>query len=825
MKFAPLVVLLVAAAAAAQTATDVLRGAVHDAALPAQARIGRLVQLQAEGELDVATAVAALAATDSALADAAAAIVRHQWRELPPALFAALDQQPSAARALLRQLAVAPRPAAAAWIATWELASERTRDERCLALAARGTPITQDDGKLLVATVAAGEAGDGWAAALSLLPPAVADASIGRLHQLLLQPQALDAVLPWFDRLSPRGVRHLLGPALTLDRAVAVTLLQRIHERAPELVVERVQAALAQSSELDPLWLPFLAPLLGDDSVRQRVLALLAPGVDEAVRRAAFLVAVEARWIDQPVLAYANETGDGVRERIWPLLDRVGDRLPAAQLLDWLLRDPMSATAVAQALGRRTPAKLEPELERHLLAELQAAASVDGQFLQPVAVALIRSGTPLTLAAVWPLVRASAHAEEFVDALVRRGGPLAHERLSLELSAPAPAAGAAPLPASWLDAVELGLVALGDRSGVERLVRRAAAASPGFVRRCTRHAAPLPPALAHQLLDRVLGPEPPEPSLAAELVTWAATASADPAIAVRLLPLWTEPGADELGGELQDVALRALVSGAERPRLLAELRAALAAGPLPERLEPLAFELLGSMPVPLGDDDLALLAELLLLQPRTDPEREAELARRWPDGGTGFPLVSAVAQSLRGADPGRVEAVFTAAAAAAAGDPRSSAISASRLLVALRTLQAEPPVQRALGAALAPLVAERVPDPSLRAAVAALRLPGLLARGEFAVAHPLAVLARDWLLGRPEQRGAARMFLGDRDPGAGIDPWAALAAMPYRCELALARARGDAAAIAAATAAVREFAGRDAATLAACTPPVPETDR
>jgi hypothetical protein len=823
MKFAPLLALLVAAAAAAQTATDVLRGAVHDAALPAEARIGRLVQLQTAGELDVATAVAALAATDVALADAAAAIVRHQWRELPPSLFAALDQQPSAARALLRQLAVAPRPAALAWITTWERASGRTRDERCLALAARGTPFTPDDGKLLLATVAAGEAGDGAAAALSLLPPAVADASIGRLHQLLLQqPQALDAVLPWLDRLSPRGVRHLLGPALTLDRAVAATLLQRIHERAPELVVERVQDALAQASELDPLWLPFLAPLLGEASVRQRVLALLAPGGDEAVRRAAFLVAVEARVIDQPVLDYANETGDGVRERIWPLLDRLGDRLPAAQLLDWLLRDPLSATAVAQALGRRPPAQLDAELERHLLAELRAAATVDGQFLQPVAVALIRGGTPATVAAVWPLVRTSAHAEEFVDALVRRGGSLAHECLSRELSAPA---GREPLPATWLDAIELGLVALGDRSGVDRLVRRAAAASPGFVRRCTRHAAPLPPALAHQLLDQVLGPRPPEPSLAAELVTWAATASADPTVAVRLLPLWTEPAADELGSELQDVALRALVRGAERPRLLAELRAALAAGPLPAPLEPLAFELLGSMPTPLGDDDLALLAELLLLQPRTDPEREAELARRWPDGGTGFPLVSAVAQSLRGADPGRVEAVFLAASAAAAGDPRSSTISASRLLVALRTLQAEPPVQRALGAALAPLVAERLPDPSLRAAVAALRLPGLLARGEFAAARPLAELARDWLLGRPEQRGAARMFLGDRDPGAGLDPWAALAAMPYRCELALARLRGDAAAIAAAAAAVREFAGRDAATLADCIPPVPETDR
>ena len=38
---------------------------------------------------------------------------------------------------------------------------------------------------------------------------------------------------------------------------------------------------------------------------------------------------------------------------------------------------------------------------------------------------------------------------------------------------------------------------------------------------------------------------------------------------------------------------------------------------------------------------------LVLLQPRTDPEREAEAVARWPLGTSGFPLVAAVAQRLR----------------------------------------------------------------------------------------------------------------------------------------------------------------------------------
>jgi hypothetical protein len=53
------------------------------------------------------------------------------------------------------------------------------------------------------------------------------------------------------------------------------------------------------------------------------------------------------------------------------------------------------------------------------------------------------------------------------------------------------------------------------------------------------------------------------------------------------------------------------------------------------------------------------------------------------------------------------------------------------------------------------------------------------------------------------------LFLGERDPGAGVDPFAALAAEPHRHARARATANGDAAAAAAAAALVREFAGHD----------------
>jgi hypothetical protein len=107
---------------------------------------------------------------------------------------------------------------------------------------------------------------------------------------------------------------------------------------------------------------------------------------------------------------------------------------------------------------------------------------------------------------------------------------------------------------------------------------------------------------------------------------------------------------------------------------------------------------------------------------------------------------------------------------------------------------------------------------------AALRLPVTFAAGEHALARRHAEAAIATLLARADRAQHARWLCGERDPLAGSDPWAALAAMPWRCDLQLAIAKGDAAGVAAATAAVREFAGHDAATLASL-PAVVEVNR
>jgi hypothetical protein len=220
------------------------------------------------------------------------------------------------------------------------------------------------------------------------------------------------------------------------------------------------------------------------------------------------------------------------------------------------------------------------------------------------------------------------------------------------------------------------------------------------------------------------------------------------------------------------------------------------------------------MPQPPTDADLQLCADLLLLGPRTDPEREAHQAQRWPDGTFGFPLVGAIAERLRAADPDTAHAVFTAAVAAAIADPRHVAIAPPRLLVLWRELAVAPAVQRAVAEPTAALFL-RLPGHEQAgvgpahwfAAHAAAR------RGDFAAASRDAFAARDRKLLLPSWRRHARVFLGDRDPGAGRDPWAALAALGHRFAFDAATASGDAAAAAARARLVREFAGHDVSLL------------
>jgi len=679
-----------------------LGAAAQDPAAPDRdERCRALAAAQDGGELTIAMVVEALADDDEEVARTAAAIVRNEWYELPPALFAALDARPRAAAAFLRELAMAPRPAAAEWVG--HRAADipgRTRDERCLALAAK--PAWQPaDVSVVVAAVLAGDAGEGVRAAIAVMPPALATLGLSRLGGAV-QAGQLDAEVlqAWFERVPDRGLVAVFALALGMSDAAAAPLLRTLHERAPEIVREEAARNLDGDAPLAPRWLPFVGPLLDRPSRIARVDALLAEGAaDPVTRELALRALLDGRVVTDRLLAAADaDAGDDgakgvVRAR---LLDAAIDRIPATTLLAWL--DSDRATATVRALSRRQA--LEPELERDLRRRLRQAGTVDGAFCGPAAEAIVQQGSADAVADVWPLLRGSAAFDQFVDLAARRKAPFVHELLLTEL-ATKPDDVPPEMRARQLQAVALALAARGDRRELQRLVAAARTADAAFVRRCAHWVRPLPVAEAKDLLATaatVAGDR------AAELVAWAATAAADADVQAALLSLWRAPSTTPAAEELREAAVHALVAGPGRSALITELRAALATGPLPDALESLAYALVGSMPSPPTAEDLGLAADLVLLQPRTDPEREALLGERWPEGERGFPLVAAVANALGAAEETAVRAAFTQAAARALADPRHRGIARGRLLVLWRVLQRFPALQRAVGEATAPVL-------------------------------------------------------------------------------------------------------------------------
>ena len=836
---------LFTAGLAAQDGISVHRGTARDATAATGDRIGALHLLVTAGALDPATAVTALADADERLALAAAALVRHRVA-FDEAWFAALDADVTAARRLLDELAIAPRPSAEAWLARWSARSERSVDDRCRALAARSGAWSPDDRTTFVAGLLADPAGDGVSAARRVLPARIADGLVGRLHQEVVAGRLpLDEALRVFDRLSPLGVRALLGLALQLPDPACATLLRHVHDQRPELVAERVAAALDDSgNRVDPRWLPFAAPLLGEAARAARVEAMLG---EPSARDAAFAALLAARVVSPAMLAFAApvDDPDASKVRLARLLDRSIDAVPVAALREWLARGDGVGETVALFLPRRR--QLGPELARDLFVRLQQAGTVDGRFCRPAALAVVGGGDEEVVRALWPLVRTTADDAPFVEALVGRGAAAPFARTLLRSDAEREPIGLAPAERAERRLRALhGAAALGDAAVVPQLVAAARSLPAELARRCASLPGPLPPGQAHALLDalgvpryapagdedvwgKVGVPEAPtaDLGLALELLAWAGRGAGDATVAARMLAFWRDPALPEALRDLQPEVAPAVLRGPQGPQLRAELRERLGAGPLDAAGEALAFAVVESWDEPLGAEALALCADLVFLAPRTDRAGEAVRAARWPDGRGGFALVGAVANRLRNAAPAAVAAAFATSAQAACVDPAGAAASAARARALLVATGRAPAVRAAFGPAIAPWLRAVPVDQGVwpMSLASWWAVTAAFDRGDRDAARADLGLALRLLhepIGDPDLR---RDLLGERDPGAGVDPHAALACLPWRIAYLDAVTAADAAAAAQALAGWREFAGRDAATIAALPDPRPETRR
>lgn len=761
--------------------------------------------LQDGGRLDVPAALAALKLGGEA-GRTAAAIVRHEWPLLPAELLDGLGDEPAASALLLRELALAPRPSAASWAESQIARDELPMDVRCYAVAAAARPLRGADADLLIAAAADVDGGDGYRTAAFLLDHDSADRLLGRLHAALLdEGTEFSRLLPFFDRLSGRGYEQLLGLVVSLPPPIRTQLVRYFVQNDVPAFERRAAAALDGEIELEPVWLARAAGLLDEPARVERLLGVIRDqDADFELQQAAFRALLGAEVVAREMLVWTDELEASSRLAVVrKVLDAGVAELPARRIVDWLRDDVRIAQATAAALLRRPV--LEPEIEatlRELLGDVVVATPT-----LPFVMALLYGGSAESVAALWPQLLRSPLFPQFADALARRRAPWGHALLLAELERGADGDGT-PARAEQLDAVRLALVALGDRRQLDALVRRARFAEPAFVRRCAHHAEAV--GVEHALKLLADAAEVEDEDLAVELIAWAAT-SRDPAVERELLKLW-RPG--ELD-ERKLAALHGLAAGSARPRLLASLREAAAAGPLDDGHEAVCYELIATMPAPLSEADVGLLAELALAMPLSDPDRERRRAERWRDGRFGFPLAAAVAHRLRGADPELAHAVFAAAAGRIRAHPDFPALAPQRLLVMWRALVPDPEMQRAIGRATARLLLDATnptgvgEGPAHLFALEQAELDGELAA---AAAHAAAAVAR--LLRRPSERAAARLFLGERDPAAGIDPWSALAARPFVLQARLQLLAGDRSAAVRELAVARDLAGRDAEAMA-----------
>ena len=769
-------------------------------------------QAQDQGKLTWLDAVAKLAGSNESVARTVASIVRHQWQVLPEEFFVGLTANPRAAYRFLEELARAPRPAAAAWVAEQTVARpKRSLNHRLLAFAALGKPLERDQARLVLQALRS-KVDDGVYFASFLMPEKVADGLLGRLHQGLLQGTiAVDQATPVLDRLSKRGTKILLGMAVSLPPATSRGLLRHVYDVRPELVQERVAAALDGQVPLDSMWFEFASKLLTNKERIARIVAVLRDGESQQDRDRAFELLLSAQAIDETSLQLAVDGAPASRLR--RIIATAANKLPANYVVDWLQHSPEVSLEMTRALVLRP--KLEPEVQRQLLDLLDGFGAADSHTPLHAVTALVQGGDAESLKAIWPLVMGSVAWRDLLNRLGQRTEPFVYERMLSELQA---AANQQPPLAErrqqQLDVLRLLLVSHGDRRELDTLVKNAPKRDATFVRKCRHYATKLRDEHVQSLYAAALVAD--DPDLAAELLEWVVSVQPD-AVGERLWQLWSQPPGGDAVEELLEVAMRLLVTGQKREQLLAQLREAIALGPLPDKLTSLPYEALNSMAEPLHVTDVTLCAEMVLKMPLEDAKGEQRRVRRWPDGTIGFPLIGAIGSRLRTADPVIVEQVFAAMVEELLGDPRCSNISRQRLKVFWRSLAHRPDLQKLIGRLTSQLWifhSGTVDDPVTDGAAVWLQALQAEHTGDFGKAERLYQQAIRELLRLPSARGEARWLLGDRHTAGGDDPIAALAAAPYRMRLLAAKKAGDAKAITIASHLVREFAGHDRETLA-----------
>lgn len=799
-------VALASALAAQDRAAD--EALVKDAAADAGARASALARLQQQGQLDAHALAAALGSPCEEVRTTAARVLRHAWVEVPQSVHDALANSPDAAIALLRELALAPRPSLDAFAAA--SAKSADAETKLLAIAARTAPPSREEAAFVLDRLA-GDAERTAALACPRLEPATADALVSRLHMLLEKELPVDRVGPFLERLSPNGVRQLLGLAVSLPDAQSAALVDRLAQANDAEFAERVRAMLDGKLPMQASWLRRCGPELGDPARRARVAALCTKGADPSASEADVALAVAAfgALIDggvyEPAMADFARLGRGDR---WRLL---AQRRMAGMPRDLFAREfdfenarlPDSVNMLrALATARQAWTKaLEDRVVAFAAREkLPPGGSESPTFREALRVLATAGGDSAAAAAVQLAGRDVSSLAWVVEHFAHRKDPVGAEAMR-DLAEELPLTGDDAF-ADLHRTILLLLAETGNAVDVGPLVATAGTARPSFLHRCRS----VWPKLGGEHVDVLLPlASAAEPETRAELLQWLAGTPTAPVLAL------LRAGLEDPEEVVREAAFEALLRTPERAELLAAGRAAFGADP--GRDEDFAYAALATLGEPCAEADVQFVQWLLFTAPRRDP-RERERAEHFADARAGFPMVAALAAHLRRAPALATAVCERARELAAKGDV--DGLFRQRFLYLWTGLQADAELRAAVAEATAELVLA-IPD----AGEAGLGLASYYAardaerRGDLEKAAQRATAAVARFLLDPTAGIDQRIHLGVREPFEGLDSHAALAAAPHRLRAALLLQRGDAAGARAELVLARELAGRDAPTLLA----------
>ena len=776
-----------------------LEATVRDASREATARVAALSALQGARDLDSAVLAEALSSGVPTLSACAAAILRHEWLQWPSEILDAANASTSGMRALMQELALAPRPSLASWVE----GACRNDDPsvRALALAARVAPPSREEASWLLARLAADDDRTP-SLAVQRIEAAVADRLVGELHGHLAGGAVPSRVVEFCDRLSPKGLEQLVGVASTLEVEVAAPFLDLLALRKSPALQETMRAMVDGEIPADPVLVRRAGSLLTDEDRRARASAWMRSAVEaprderaQALGLAAFEAALDANHVDDAALAFARAGGESRLRRLldggaeWP--EGVGD----ADDGSWLL--------VVKALARRgipLPADLDARARVFLDERLADAAAQSDLRVVTQALARLANESALPL-----LVRACAKdaecARAAVDALLDRKDPVGAvmlESLLADLRATG-AEGYAPAA----DVVDLVQLERGTRNSddarFDALFERLAQCKPRTIERIASAC----PQLSDARWRQVLAAFDAATGTAKERISRHLTMCPldDAVVALR------RAHAAETDTDLKLSFYERRLRTKDRTELVASGRGAF--GVDVDRDDDFVFAVLATMGKPLADADLQFLDWLMFDAPGKDP-REASRAKD-PRSRGAFPESAAVANVLL-RDPDNGARAFTSAASRVA-NAASLGGSRRRYVELWEALQRDAVLLDRIGRATASFVLA-IPDASLRGEAAASLYAAreASARGEHEEAGRRYGRAIAGLLRDPEDESEARIHLGVRAPLEGHDPHAALAAQPFLCR---ARAATDPAQARAALAIAAELAGRDRGALEA----------